>query len=90
MKRVHVYISGWVQGVYFRYHTQMGARRCSVNGWVRNLPDGRVEAVFEGEDRDVDAVVELCRRGPPGAQVVHVEIQSEPYLSEFRDFSVRR
>lgn len=90
MKRVHVYISGWVQGVYFRHHTQVHARRYSVNGWVRNLPDGRVEATFEGEDRDVDAVVESCRRGPPGAQVEHVEIRDEPYFGEFKEFNVRR
>lgn len=90
MKRVHVYISGWVQGVYFRHHTQVAAQRCSVNGWVRNLPDGRVEAMFEGEDRDVDSVVEFCRRGPRGAQVERVEIRDEPYSGAFRDFSIRR
>ncbi len=87
--RVHVYIGGTVQGVFFRYHTQEMAKRVGVSGWVRNLRDGRVEAVFEGERKDVDRMVEFCRKGPPSANVKHVEVKPEGYKGEFSGFEVR-
>lgn len=90
MKRVHVYISGIVQGVFFRHHTQETAVELGVNGWVRNLPDGRVEAVFEGENRAVDLMVDFCRIGPPGAHVTKVELREENWVGEFKGFSVKR
>jgi len=62
----------------------------NVNGWIRNLVDGRVEAVFEGKDRDVDFVVEFCRTGPPGAYVEHVEATEEPFVGDLTDFRIRR
>jgi acylphosphatase len=68
-----VYVSGMVQGVFFRYETRERARGRGLAGWVRNLPDGRVEAVFEGPPNDVEAMVEWCRSGPRGASVTHVE-----------------
>jgi acylphosphatase len=68
-----------VQGVFFRYETRERARARGLAGWVRNLPDGRVEAVFEGPERDVDGMVEWCRNGPRGASVTDVEsIAEEP------------
>ncbi len=88
-KRVHVWISGRVQGVFFRAYTQDAARSHGVTGWVRNLPDGRVEAVFEGDDRAVDAMVQWCHRGSPLSRVDRVEAQEEPYQGEFADFNVR-
>ena len=79
MIRRHVYVSGMVQGVFFRYETRERARARGLAGWVRNLPDGRVEAVFEGPERDVDGMVEWCRNGPRGASVTDVEsIAEEP------------
>jgi len=75
--RAHVVVSGRVQGVFFRSETQDEANRRSVSGWVRNLPDERVEAVFEGEKEDVDRLIEFCRRGPPGARVSRVDVQWE-------------
>jgi acylphosphatase len=90
MRRVHVYVSGVVQGVFFRHHTRERAEELGVNGWVRNLPDGRVEAVFEGEDHAVDLMVAFCRRGPPGAHVTKVEVHEEPWTGEFRGFAVKR
>jgi len=90
MKRAHVYVSGIVQGVFFRYHTQEKAEELSVNGWVRNLPDGRVEAVFEGEDRAVDLMVAFCREGPPGAHVTKVEVHEDRWTGEFKGFIVKR
>jgi len=76
-KAVHVVIHGRVQGVGFRAFVEGEARARGLAGWVRNLSDGRVEAVFSGEASVVDAVVEACRRGPAGAHV-H-ELKLEPY-----------
>ena len=88
MRRVHVYISGLVQGVAFRWFVRRMARELGVKGWVRNLPDGRVEAVFEGDERAVERMVELCRVGPPAARVDKVRVQSEEYRGEFDDFKI--
>jgi acylphosphatase len=87
--RVHVLISGKVQGVFFRARTIERAVRLGVTGWIRNLPDGRVEAVFEGEKEAVDALVEFCRKGPIGAVVTGVDLQWDPFTGEFKDFKVR-
>jgi acylphosphatase len=87
--RAHIFASGRVQGVFFRSETQHEARRRNVDGWVRNLPDGRVEAVFEGERNDVERLVEFSRRGPSGAKVARVEVQWERYTGEFRGFRMR-
>jgi acylphosphatase len=87
--RVHVYVSGGVQGVFFRGETQDEAIKQGVTGWVRNLRDGRVEAVFEGEKENVERLVEFCRHGPPGAKVTRVDASHEDYTGEFRDFQVR-
>jgi len=87
--RAHVIISGRVQGVFFRSETQDEAVRQNVTGWVRNLPDGRVEAVFEGEKDRVETLIEFCRRGPSGARVTRVEVKWENYTGEFKSFSVR-
>ncbi len=82
-------VSGRVQGVFFRNETQAMAYRFNITGWVRNLPDGRVEAVFEGEKPDVDALVEFCRTGPPGAIVTKVDVTWENPTGEFKSFSIR-
>ena len=87
--RAHVRVSGFVQGVFFRYETRDLALKLGVNGWVRNLPDGRVEAVFEGERERVEKMVEFCRKGPPGARVTDIEISWEDYKGEFKGFGIR-
>lgn len=87
--RAHVWVEGYVQGVFFRYETSKVARSLRVNGWVRNLPDGRVEAVFEGEKENVEEMVKFCRQGPPGAQVDNVEVKWEPHRGEFSGFEIR-
>jgi acylphosphatase len=89
MKRVRVIVTGTVQGVFFRAKTRNEAIRNSVQGWVRNLHDGRVEAVFEGKPEDVDRLVEWCRIGPSHAVVDHVEVTEEAYTGAFQDFSIR-
>jgi acylphosphatase len=86
--RAHVFVSGTVQGVYFRQNTKDVATRHNVTGWVRNLQDGRVEAVFEGGDMDVNEVIEWCHVGPPKAKVDDVNVKFEKYTGEFADFAV--
>jgi acylphosphatase len=79
LKRAKVVVQGSVQGVFFRAETRDRARSLGLAGWVRNVPDGTVEAVFEGDDERVATMVEWCRRGPGGARVEEVEVAySEP------------
>ncbi len=75
--RAHCFFSGRVQGVFFRYHTRLEAERLGVSGWVRNLPDGRVEAVFEGEEERVRELIEYCKNRQPYARVEKVEVTWE-------------
>jgi len=77
MKRFHVFISGRVQGVFFRIFTQKKAESLGLCGWVRNLPDGRVEAVFEGEPEKIKQMLSWCDQGSPASQVDKVERQEE-------------
>jgi acylphosphatase len=81
-------ISGRVQGVGFRYFTQAAAEREGVQGWVRNLPDGRVEASGEGERDAMDRFEHQLRHGPPGARVERVEIEDRVPDSRERGFNV--
>ena len=78
VERRHVWVSGRVQGVGFRYSCATAAATHSVGGWVRNLPDGRVEAVFEGPAAAVEAMVDWCRTGPRYSSVTRVEAKAEP------------
>jgi acylphosphatase len=75
--RAHVFVSGNVQGVFFRQETRDRARSRGLAGWVKNLPDGRVEAVFEGPEDTVEQMVEWSRHGPRWAQVEEVDITRE-------------
>ena len=84
-----MFISGRVQGVFFRSETKREAARHSVSGWVRNLPDDRVEALFEGEQENVKKLLEFCKRGPPGAEVTRIDVRWETYSGEFRGFEIR-
>jgi acylphosphatase len=77
VERRHVVIYGFVQGVGFRFAVERAANSRGVSGWVRNRPDGGVEAVFEGEPEDVDALVAFCWRGPRGAEVDRVDVRNE-------------
>ena len=84
-RAVHVLISGRVQGVGFRAWTIEEARRRDLSGWVRNLPNGDVEALFSGPAATVEAMVELCRRGPESARVDRVAVEvSEPVTGPFK------
>jgi acylphosphatase len=86
--RAHVFVTGRVQGVFFRSETRYEAKKHHVTGWIRNLPDDRVEAVFEGEEEDVRQLVEFCKRGPPGAKVTENETVWELYSGSFSSFEI--
>ncbi|MBT8364217.1 MAG: acylphosphatase [Deltaproteobacteria bacterium] len=86
--RAHVIISGLVQGVFFRMETKRAADRFGVFGWVRNLKDGTVEAVFEGDREPVDAVLGWCRQGPPHANVADVKVTWNDYTADFKGFDI--
>jgi acylphosphatase len=86
--RVHVAVQGRVQGVFFRWETRRRAHKEGVTGWIRNLPDGRVEGVFEGDKIQVERVVDFCRRGPLGARVQSIQVNYEEFKGEFSDFRI--
>jgi len=88
VKRVHVVVSGRVQGVWFRQSCAEQARAAGLGGWVRNLPDGRVEAALEGEQGAVDGLLAWMADGPPLAVVRNVDVTDEAPLGE-RDFDIR-
>ncbi|MEO9307662.1 Acylphosphatase [Nitrosotalea sinensis] len=87
-KRVRILVSGKVQGVYFRQGTMETAEKNNVFGWVKNLPDNRVEAILEGEDSNVNAVIDWAQFGPAGAIVTELQVSEEKYLGEFSDFQI--
>lgn len=87
--RAHVIISGRVQGVCFRQYTFQKAIGLGLKGWVRNLMSGEVEAVFEGEEDYVNQMLEWCNEGPSLSRVTHVEVEKQPCLNSFYDFSIR-
>ena len=86
--RAYVFIKGKVQGVYFRQNTKQVATEHRVTGWVCNLPDGRVEAVFEGDKTDVNDVIKWCHVGPTNSRVDDVDVRFEKYSGEFASFTI--
>jgi acylphosphatase len=89
MQRIHMWVSGVVQGVGFRYFTVRKARELGVSGWVRNTPDGRVEIVAEGENWQLENLVESVNTGPSSSSVSRVDVEEEKYQKEFNGFEVR-
>ncbi|HDI31346.1 MAG: acylphosphatase [Thermoprotei archaeon] len=89
MVRARLLIYGLVQGVFFRATMKEVADSLGVKGWVRNLPDGRVEAVLEGPEDKVNDVIKWAHKGPRMARVERVEVIWEPYKGEFKSFSIR-
>lgn len=88
MKRVHVIITGRVQGVFFRAHTRDCAVRLGLTGWVKNMPDGGVEAVAEGEEAELEKFAAWCRKGPPSAHVAEVKVERFAATGEFGEFGI--
>ncbi len=87
-KRIRVFVTGKVQGVFFRQALKVKAKQNNVLGWVKNLADGRVEAVMEGNEENLDVLVEWCHGGPANARVEDVEIRNEKFSNEFSKFDV--
>src|SRR5512135_48756 len=87
--RAQVIIHGLVQGVFFRASTRDEAVRLGVGGWVRNLSDGAVQALFEGEKKKVEEIIGWCNKGPSGARVSKVDIFREPYKGKYKHFDIR-
>ncbi len=89
-KRWSLLVSGLVQGVYYRASTEAEATRLGVNGYARNLPDGRVEIVAEGSEDQLEELRRWCEVGPPAAQVDSVTVTEQAPTGEFRSFGIRR
>ncbi len=87
-QRIRILIKGKVQGVFFRQALKITAKKNNVFGWVRNLDDGKVETIIEGDDENVSAVVEWCHAGPANARVEDIEIKNEKFVGEFSKFDV--
>ena len=88
-KRIHAFISGRVQGVFFRDFTRTKARELNLSGWAKNLPDGRVEAVAEGEEKELKALIDWLHIGSPYSRVDTVDYEWEDELEGFKNFSLR-
>ena len=87
--RVHIVVSGRVQGVLYRAGARQKARELDLTGWAHNLIDGKVELVAEGEKEKAEQFAEWCRQGPPLAKVENAEVTFEEYKGEFKDFDIR-
>ena len=87
--RAKVRIEGLVQGVFYRYSTQKKAQELDVRGWVRNLWDGSVECLLEGDHEKVETLIAWCHQGPAGARVEKVTIEWEEYKGDFDGFSIK-
>ena len=86
--RFEVKISGKVQGVWFRFNTKKNADDLKINGWVRNTTDGKVEAIFEGEEENLHKMINWCLIGSPNSQVEKIEICKNKFQNEFNSFTI--
>jgi acylphosphatase len=88
MKVAHVFISGFVQGIGFRQFILRQAQDLRLTGWVRNIPDGRVEAIFQGQKEKIEEMIKLCRKGPFLADIKRVDVEWEENQTEFEGFEI--
>jgi len=86
--RAHVFISGRVQGVFYRASTKNMAEQLGLKGWVRNTSDGLVEALFEGEETAVKDMISWCHKGPRSAEISDVTVDYTKFLGEFEEFCI--
>jgi acylphosphatase len=87
-KRVRIFVTGKVQGVFFRQTLKVMAKKNDIFGWVKNLKDGRVESILEGDEEKISRLVEWAHGGPANARVENVEVQNEKFTAEFTKFDV--
>ena len=88
-KQIHIFVTGRVQGVFFRQSTKVMAIKNNAKGWVRNLDDGRVEIIAQGETQDIDNLAHWCKTGPANSRVDEFELSEENISDEFETFEVR-
>lgn len=88
-KRAHVFVSGKVQGVFFRQNALKKAKALGISGWIKNTEDGRVEAIIEGEEEKINTMIEWLKVGPPLARVKNIEVFWEKVGEEFWDFEIK-
>ena len=89
MERVRMKIKGKVQGVFFRASTREAAERYGIKGWVKNMSDGTVETVAEGEKDAIEKFIDWCRKGPADARVTDIDIVRQSPTGQFKDFSIK-
>lgn len=89
LARANICVSGRVQGVYYRVFARDIANYIGLKGWVRNLPDGRVEALFEGGKEEIELAINQCHSGPPGARVDNINVRWEEYKGDLSGFEIR-
>lgn len=87
--RSHVFIEGRVQGVCYRAFTRDIAYSLGLNGWIKNLRDGRVEALFEGKKDLIEQVIKKCFDGPPGSMVTNIKVKWEKFIGDLKGFTIR-
>lgn len=87
--RIHILVSGFVQGVFFRDNSQKKAQGLGLTGWVKNLSDGRVEIVAEGEKQKLEDLIKWVNQGPTIAKVDNIEVEWQEYKGEFNSFNIR-
>jgi acylphosphatase len=87
--RAHLFIEGRVQGVFYRAFTRDVAYTLGLKGWVRNLFDGRVEALFEGKRESIESAIQECYSGPPGARVTNIDVKWEEFKGDLKGFAIR-
>ena len=87
-QRIHLLVSGKVQGVFFRQATKVVAIKNNVTGWVKNLENGEVEILLEGDDKNVNSVIDWCRNGPANSRVDEVKIEQQEFSGQYSNFEV--
>jgi len=87
-QRIRIIVTGKVQGVFFRQSLKVKAKKNEIFGWVKNLKDGRVEAILEGDEEKISRIIEWAHGGPANARVEDVEIYNEKFIGEFSKFDV--
>ena len=87
--RAYIFVSGLVQGVFFRENTRKKAQKLGITGWIQNLADGRIEAIFEGEKERVKEIIKWVKKGPIFAKVSGTDVEWQKYKGEFKNFEIR-
>lgn len=88
MIQAHIFVSGYVQGVWYRQFVKKNSKKFGLTGWVRNLPDNRVEAVLQGRTQDIESMISLFREGPPLAEVKNVDVKWEDAEDKYEEFMI--